>query len=126
MNLYQRLCNESGERMNEICGELMHEYLTKGFREYSLIQLINDCNHLTQYHKFGGDALKAMTDFAKRNELANEMGSYFGHCDVMQCKIIQRICARQDNDDNKAQMSDIDVERDIVDKYHRVFFHPFN
>merc|ERR1712228_623422 len=106
MKLYQRLCNESGSRMNEQCGELMHEYLTRGFKEYSLIQLMNDIQ--------------------KRNKLETGMRSYFGHCDVMNCKIIQRILARQDNDDNKGKMTCVEVEQDIVDKYHRVFYHPLN
>merc|ERR1712130_601161 len=124
MKLYQRLCNESGAKMNEICGEQMHEYLTRGFKEYSLIQLMNDCNHLTQYHEFG--ALKTMNDIQKRNKLETGMRGYFGHCDVMNCKIIQRILMRQDNNDNKEKMTCVEVERDIVDKYHRVFFHPLN
>lgn len=131
MKLYQRLCNESGSDMNDKSGYLMHAYLSRGFKEYSLTQLINDCNHITQYHKFGGDALKSMLDMTERNKMENAMRSYFGHCDVMHCKIIQRICGRQDesNQENKGdakQVSDIEVEQDIVDKYHRVFFHPLN
>merc|ERR1719461_838943 len=67
MKLYQRVCNESGDKMNEQAGELMHEYLNRGFKEYSLIQLINDCNHLMQYHQFGGEHLKNMVDVAQRS-----------------------------------------------------------
>merc|ERR1712154_91805 len=125
MKLYQRLCNESGAKMNEVSGELIDLYL-KRFKEYSLIQLINDCNHLMQYHQFGGDSICKIIDKNERNKIQNTMTGYFGHCDVMHCKIIQRILQRQDNDDNKDKLNDIDVERDIVDKYHRVFFHPLN
>merc|ERR1712130_757965 len=112
MKLYQRLCNESGDQMNEMSGELMHEYLTRGFKEYSLIQLINDCNHLIQYYGFG--SVKEIKDVEKRNQMAAQMRSYFGYQDVMTCRIVQRILARQDNNDNKEKMSDIEVERDIV------------
>eukprot|EP01083_Nonionella_stella_P012524 35531_1 len=126
MKLYHRLCNELGQQMNAQSAELMFEYLSRGFQEYSLIQLINDCNHLTQYHQLGGDQIKCISDHKKRDKLVNEMVSYFGFCDVMHCRIIQRILQRQDNNDNKDKKSDIDVERDIVDKYHRVFYHPLN
>eukprot|EP01084_Bolivina_argentea_P108192 193346_1 len=124
MKLYHRLCNESGKAMNDQCAQLMHEYLSRGFKEYSLIQLINDCNHLTQYHSFGGDTLKSIIDEKERNKILTEIRAYFGFCDVMNCRIIQRILARQDNNDNKDVKNEIEVERDIVDKYHRVFFHP--
>eukprot|EP00483_Globobulimina_turgida_P008409 UN08426 len=123
MKLYHRLCNESGQIMNATCGQLMNGYLSRGFKEYSLIQLINDCNHLMQCHSFGGDSLKSVVDEKKRGELLNEIRAYFGFCDVMKCRIIERILARQDNNDNKDVKDEIDVERDIVDKYHRVFFH---
>ena len=126
MKLYQRVCNESGSAMNEQAGLLMHEYLSRGFKEYSLIQLINDCNHLMQYHKFGGEHLKNMSE-QQRTLKVNQMREYFGHCDVFKCRIIQRILTRQDmNEERKKKLTDIEVEMDIVDKYHRVFFHPLN
>merc|ERR1712228_963446 len=111
MKLYNRLCNESGAAMNEKSGELMHEYLSRGFKEYSLIQLINDCNHLMQYHQFGGEHLKNMVDESRQILMRSQMREYFGHCDVMNCKIIQRILARQEmNEENKDKMTDIEVE----------------
>ena len=129
MKLYQRLCNESGSLMNDKCGELMHQYLSeRGFKEYSLTQLINDCNHLTQYHKFGGDHLKSMLDINERTKMENLLRSYFGHCDVMNCNIIQRIMFKDETQkkDEQSGNTEINSERDIVDKYHRVFFHPLN
>merc|ERR1712154_267586 len=92
------------------------------FKEYSLIQLINDCNHLIQYHKFGGDNLKNMRDEGARSLMRNQMREYFGHQDVFTCRVIKRIWARQDMDEEaKAKMTAIEVETDIVDKYHRMF-----
>ena len=108
----------------------MNEYLSdRGFREYSLTQLINDCNHLTQYHKFGGDHLKTMLDINERNKMENMMRSYFGYVDVMTCNVIKRIMNKEENknkDESNQQQTEIDVLRDILDKYHRMFYHPLN
>ena len=130
MKLYDRICNESGSEMNNKCGEIMYEYLSeRGFREYSLTQFINDCNHLTQFYKFGGEQLKLILDINERNRIQNMMRSYFGERDVMTDNVIKRIMAKDDNknkDDAKAQTSESDVYRDIFDKYHRIFYHPLN